>query len=231
MNDMVKITCLIIRDGDEHRFIHKSVQEYYAAAYVQKRPGPWAQKFYARLAEKRADDRWGQELEFLSEIDKYRFGRHYLVPAICSFLGINEGQLDSVCPTCTTEMAPHIIDGIGFSQDRQSRKWYGNGIILGARVPPARKARSLLQATQTLVDLDDKILDDVRSQALAQWGNIEKGRYSDVFSTEALVKIPEIRDRLLKGLNAVFQELFAEARAVRQSLRKEEEPTILEGLI
>ena len=32
LDDIVKITCLIIRDGEEYRFIHKTVQEYYTSS-------------------------------------------------------------------------------------------------------------------------------------------------------------------------------------------------------
>ena len=32
LDDIVKITCLIIRDGEEYRFIHLTVQEYYTSS-------------------------------------------------------------------------------------------------------------------------------------------------------------------------------------------------------
>jgi len=101
--DIVKITCLLVRDGEEYRFIHKSVQEYYAACFVKSRPDVVASKLYSKLmmAFRRSQD-WRQELHFLSEIDAYRFRKFGLIPAISFYLGINGGHLDSATPDQVT---------------------------------------------------------------------------------------------------------------------------------
>ena len=64
IDDIVKITCLIIRDGEEYRFIHKTVQEYYTASYIKKKPEHWAMEFYNRFMNSDAHFAWDQELEF-----------------------------------------------------------------------------------------------------------------------------------------------------------------------
>src|SRR5713101_1893212 len=69
--DIVDITCMILADGDEARFIHKSVQEYHAALFIKRQPDDSATAFYAAMD--RRWNSWAQELRFLSTIDRYRY--------------------------------------------------------------------------------------------------------------------------------------------------------------
>lgn len=91
IDDIVTITCLLLRDGEEHRFIHKTVQEYYTASYIRKKPEPWAVDFYSRVIDNYIS--WQQELEFLSEIDLYRYNKYYVLPGILDYLALTEDDL------------------------------------------------------------------------------------------------------------------------------------------
>lgn len=93
IDDIVKITCLVVRDGEEYRFIHKTVQEYYTASYIRKKAEPWAKEFYKRI-KKDYNRQWKQELEFLSEIDSYRYNKYYLLPLILNLVNLSEDDLD-----------------------------------------------------------------------------------------------------------------------------------------
>lgn len=82
LNDILKITCLIIKDGVEHRFLHKTIQEYHVASYIQRQPQEFAENFYSEVLEASVEDvdrfrSWMQELRFLDEIDKHRFNKFY----------------------------------------------------------------------------------------------------------------------------------------------------------
>ncbi len=52
INDISDVTCLIINEGDEWCFIHKSIQEYFTASYIRKVPESSAKKIYTELAKK-----------------------------------------------------------------------------------------------------------------------------------------------------------------------------------
>ena len=53
LDDIVNMTCLILKEGDEYCFIHKTVQEYYAASFIRRKPEkPWAQKFYKTMVKR-----------------------------------------------------------------------------------------------------------------------------------------------------------------------------------
>lgn len=77
-DDIQKITNLIIPIGMKYQFIHKSIQEYYAAVFIQKRDEEGAKKAYKYLLENTHINR--QVLNFLEEIDAYRYVRYFYNP-------------------------------------------------------------------------------------------------------------------------------------------------------
>lgn len=78
LDDIITITCLILRDSQETRFIHRSVQEYHAALFIRDLPDVKAHEFYAVMCSKWS--RWRQELFFLSMVDKYRYDKYFYMP-------------------------------------------------------------------------------------------------------------------------------------------------------
>ncbi len=80
VEDMVKHVCLLQQDGLDVTFTHPSIQEYFAAEFVQLSETAFAEKFYTQIREKRHWNRWRQELNFLTEIDRYRYTKHFFVP-------------------------------------------------------------------------------------------------------------------------------------------------------
>jgi hypothetical protein len=80
LKDIVEITCLIQIEGDNWKFVHKSVQEYHAALFIKQQPDEIASRFYASMQKEANWSRWGEELEFLSEMDKYRYLKMFRIP-------------------------------------------------------------------------------------------------------------------------------------------------------
>lgn len=80
--EVVKTACLMIEDGLEISFTHKSVAEFYAASFVQKSPTDFAEQFYAQLRSDQTFSAWRGELSFLKEVDKYRFARFFEIPEL-----------------------------------------------------------------------------------------------------------------------------------------------------
>ncbi|MDP1615220.1 MAG: NACHT domain-containing protein [Methylococcales bacterium] len=81
IKDISKIACLVIEEGFDYHFIHKSVREYHAANFIKRRPDEFVIKFYQAMLEGKWDD-WYQELNFLSQVDEYRFTKYFLIPYI-----------------------------------------------------------------------------------------------------------------------------------------------------
>lgn len=85
LDDVIKITCLIVDEGGKLRFIHKSAQEYHAAAFVRCLPEDGGRQFYKKGATVHGYV-WHPILDFLEQIDRYRFERYYVHPVIEALL-------------------------------------------------------------------------------------------------------------------------------------------------
>ncbi|MCX5661013.1 MAG: hypothetical protein NTW19_15095 [Planctomycetota bacterium] len=86
VEDIKNITCLVLEEGGDCRFIHKGVQEYHAACFVRQQSEDSGRKFYEAMV--RYWRSWRQELYFLETIDDYRFTRYFLIPQLKSVLGL-----------------------------------------------------------------------------------------------------------------------------------------------
>lgn len=95
VDDIGRITCLLLHEGAEYRFLHKSVQEFHAASFVRDQPDNLVADFYAELQQRWSE--WQHELLFLEAIDGYRFNRFFAVPllerVVTTLPGANPSEL------------------------------------------------------------------------------------------------------------------------------------------
>ena len=74
--DVVKVACLMLEEGiDTTTFLHKSVLEYYAAAFIKHSTDEVAKLFYQAADE--APRVWTEVIRFLSDIDPYRYSKDF----------------------------------------------------------------------------------------------------------------------------------------------------------
>lgn len=85
-DDVTKVACLMMQEAQKYYFVHKSVQEFYAASFVKHGQDALANVFYAKCVEL-LWTRWRQELSFLSQIDQYRWAKHFSVPSLLLAFG------------------------------------------------------------------------------------------------------------------------------------------------
>jgi len=87
IQDVNKITCLLVYEGKEYRFLHKSIQEYFASSFIKYKPDSVAIKFYTKMT---SDGyKWHQEMLYLEEIDSFRFYKYLILPLCRYFLMID----------------------------------------------------------------------------------------------------------------------------------------------
>lgn len=79
IEDILKITCLLTEEGGRYYFIHKSIQEFFAACFIERLPDTASSKFYEQLKSGLWNS-WRQELSFLSEIDRYNYCKNFMIP-------------------------------------------------------------------------------------------------------------------------------------------------------
>ncbi len=87
-SELIKTACLLIVDGLDISYIHRSVSEFYAARFVKNSADQFAQNFYLQVADESIMREWQGELTFLEQIDSYRFYKYFLIPQINEALGI-----------------------------------------------------------------------------------------------------------------------------------------------
>lgn len=77
-HDLTKVACLMLEEGlDNTTFLHKSIMEYYAAAFIAHSMDEVASMFYIGVQE--SSRPWWEVLSFLKNIDPYRFTRDFEV--------------------------------------------------------------------------------------------------------------------------------------------------------
>lgn len=77
IHDISKVACLLVEDGFDYQFIHKSVREFYSASFISKQNENFCIKFYSKMLETKGE--WKQELNFLSILDEYRYNKYFLL--------------------------------------------------------------------------------------------------------------------------------------------------------
>jgi len=71
-------TNLIIKEGSVYTFIHKSIQEYFTAEYLDKLPEEYFKKIVDLVLTNYRY--WEQELEYLEELNWYRYVYYFKIP-------------------------------------------------------------------------------------------------------------------------------------------------------
>lgn len=77
--DIVRVACLMLEEGiDLTTFLHKSILDYYAAAFVlhctEELSGMFYQSAYQSYSQ------WKHVLDFLKSVDTYRYSKFYILP-------------------------------------------------------------------------------------------------------------------------------------------------------
>jgi hypothetical protein len=76
--DIAKVACLMLEEGlDATTFLHKSVLEYYASAFIKHSTDEVALLFYN--AANNSPRTWSEVIRFLSDIDPYRYSRDFAI--------------------------------------------------------------------------------------------------------------------------------------------------------
>ena len=78
MNDVVDVACMLVKDGGDYYFIHKSICEYYAAKYIKSKDDGFKEIFYGKVLKN--FNSWAQQLEYLRNIDAVPFYKYFYMP-------------------------------------------------------------------------------------------------------------------------------------------------------
>lgn len=76
LTDVRKVTGLLIDEGMKFHFVHRTIQEYFCAAYITSREDEAVKQFY-EFRKGLGYHKWVQELNFLRKLDAVRFYRYF----------------------------------------------------------------------------------------------------------------------------------------------------------
>ena len=86
LDDITRVTCLLVREGNHLSFVHKTVQEFHAARFIAKSDEVRSSHFYEAMRGGRWPS-WSNVLYFLQHLDRYKYSKHFLMPMIARSLG------------------------------------------------------------------------------------------------------------------------------------------------
>jgi len=96
-DELTSITNLIIVDGyNEYRYVHKSIQEFFASAFVCTLSPEKKHGFYRKCRQDSSfQSMFSNTLFFLEEIDYYDYAEAYLVPGVSDLLALEKKEITS----------------------------------------------------------------------------------------------------------------------------------------
>lgn len=114
VKELSSITNLIIEDGfNEYRFVHKSIQEFFAASFIISLQHDKKISFYKRCF----DDysfytTFHNTLFFLEELDYYNYNEYGFIPAISSFVSLTSKHIENDNYTIPSAVSNVFLDDI-----------------------------------------------------------------------------------------------------------------------
>ena len=222
LEDIVKVTCLLVRDGEEYRYIHKSVQEFFAASYVSKRPEEIIKRFYTALLDKDIFQNWDQELRFLQEIDTFRYAKYFRIPLLRKILGLSrEEKLRK--PRATLVKAAEYFGGVNLALISVSGKTRLSPSVIGPRSLPFQ-----FMPFRRLMEIDYSVIEKRESEKIATSEKKHKGKSNRAYKIAEISILAELkngnfRSEFLSMTNDVMKDCFDEAKQLERWIMDEME--------
>ena len=127
LSDIISITCLLVKDGEELRFIHGSVQEYYAASFIRSKPDKVAIQVYDELFRYPAFVQWRQELRFLQEIDPYRYDKFGVLRFLCGYFNASDKDFLGPVSAEAERAVRTLLEEVTISLQFHNGQWFASG--------------------------------------------------------------------------------------------------------
>lgn len=87
LKDFSTVVCLLLKDGSEYSFIHRSIQEYFYSSFISNKSPIAKESFYKKLLE---DDDFYMKLrnvvDFLEKSDNYNYNKYFRLPIVNNYI-------------------------------------------------------------------------------------------------------------------------------------------------
>ena len=182
---------------------------------------------------------WQQELEFLAEIDTYRYNRHFYLPAILEFLDTTEADLDGQpLPISRQDLgrmyAPMKIAVDSTTNLRRMRGFWKDCRPTFIQTSISDRLFTLLLVHQSELEAIRKMdhVQDEGSAELLQEGD-RNGWHRGQGISFSLGKVLELGGlpSFMEHAQSEYLRLFEKARSIRDTLSQAENASLLDGLL
>lgn len=222
LKDIVQITCLMVRDGLEYAFVHRSVQEFHAASFVASSSDEFCERFYRAFGGARYHT-WHLPIQFLSEIDRRRWLENYAQPTRQQFLlGLSYARESKTVleAPARTYLADYKV---GFYEEKA-------GIAL-IRYPSKKEWSEIDQRAVTALLMGmNGIFPAMSSSKLNDLGiafELEDSRNDSIYLIDASSLILIKKSETLEILTALCEEVDGELQRYEDELRIDQQKLLL----
>lgn len=118
LNDMVKAVCVLVHEGLNYRFSHRSFQEYFAALYSTQLSDDEQKKFITSWLKATSNRLTTDYLDILRDLQPDRFVKNVLYDALNELYGLyksNDHSIDFVLPL--------VYSGMGIRKNERGKKY------------------------------------------------------------------------------------------------------------
>lgn len=144
LNDLCKVVCLIVREGDTYYFSHRSLQAYFTAVYVTGRPDEYQKVFYTKIF---AKSPW--ELQYDAFVMAYQLSpERFVRNALESPLRELAYELNSSCDAELHVLKKLYTERFSFRLDHDS-KYFAVGFS-HAHISPDYIAQNAIKLVRAL---------------------------------------------------------------------------------
>ncbi|MEM1026963.1 MAG: NACHT domain-containing protein [Planctomycetota bacterium] len=220
--DFTDITCLLLKEGAEYHFVHKTVQEFFSARFVSDQPDEVAEIFYRGLPERW--QYWSQEISFLATLDRHRYFKFFLLPDIDNVrfdFSNNDYKTLLQQIECDCWTFPRSGGQIGFSSMVFIPK-YDSVINFSLSGRLARKLNDLVDRRESLV-IDSLVKDGLLDQKYSSaYDEQRKKSLNSSIDASVLLHSKSLKSEILDILKSCHMELRRERSYVIKKINQTE---------
>ncbi|MFD3319157.1 NACHT domain-containing protein [Alteromonas macleodii] len=206
LKDITRVTCLMVEEGFEYHFIHKSIREFHSAHFM-KEHGTEAlrQSFYSHAIEHSSN--YLQELSFLSSIDEFNYKKLFLIPYIKNlfdsiFFNPSTNTLDADVSKVLDLIYLNIV-GNTFEEseknDNENENENENDYIIAIKTPDAKFGKDyIFRFFDGLAGFIFKAIDGIN----------EKYKVLELIFENSATSEKEVRERIAENENIYIESTF-----------------------